>query len=94
MPEVAYTLVSIGHPDEDGFFATFGDGKCTVRDANKEVVGVVPKIMTRIYKVEHEEGVVNEAEEQLVLECFHCCMGHILHETACKLVKDNLVTGV
>ena len=38
-PEVAYTLVLIGRLDEDGFFATFGGGKCTIRDANEEVVG-------------------------------------------------------
>ena len=93
-PEVTYTLVSIGRLDEDGFFAMFGGGKCTIRDVNKEVVGVVPKTVTRIYKVEHEEGVANEAEEQLTLGCFHCRMGHISPEVARKLIRDQLVTGV
>ena len=93
-PEVAYTLVSIGRLDEDCFFATFGGGKCTIRDANEEVVGVVPKILTRIYKVEHEEGVANEAEERLTLGCFHRRMGHVSPKVARKLVKDQLVTGV
>ena len=40
-PEVVYMLVSIGHLDEDGFLVTFGGGKCTIRDGNKEVVGVI-----------------------------------------------------
>ena len=93
-PEVAYTLVSIGRLDEDGFSVTFGGGKCTIRDANKEVVGVVPKIAMRIYKVEHEEGVANEAEERLTLGCFHRRMGHVSPDVAHKLVRDQLVTGV
>ena len=93
-PEVAYTLVSIGRLDEDGFFATFGGGKCIIKDANKEIVGVVQKIATRIYKIEHEEGVANEAEERLTLGCFHRRMGHVAPDTARKLVKDKLVTGV
>ena len=54
-PEVAYMLVSVGHLDEDGFSVTFSGGKCTIRDVNREVVGVVPKMATRIYKVEHED---------------------------------------
>ena len=93
-PEVAYTLVSIGRLDEDRFFARFGGGKCTIIDVNKEVVGVVPKIATRIHKVEHEEDIANEAVERLTLGCFHRHMGHISPEVARKLVKDQLVTGI
>lgn len=55
---------------------------------------MVLKITTRIYKVEHEEGVANEAEERLTLECFHRHMGHISPKTAHKLVKDKLVMGI
>ena len=29
-PEVSYTLVSIGRLDDNGFTATFGDGKCVI----------------------------------------------------------------
>ena len=54
-PEVAYTLVSVGRLDEDGFSVTFGGRKCTIRDVNREVIGVVPKTATRVYKVEHED---------------------------------------
>ena len=48
-------LVSIGCLDEDGFLVTFGGGKCTIQDGNKEVVGVIQKTATRVYKVEHED---------------------------------------
>ena len=68
--EVAYMLVSVGHLDEEGFFVTFGGGSCTIRDKNKELVGVIVKMASRVYKVEHEE-VANVAEERLTLGCFH-----------------------
>ena len=92
-PEVAYTLVSIGRLDEDGFLVTFGGGKCTIQDGNKEVVGVIQKTVTRVYKVEHED-MAGVAEEWLTLDSFHCCMGHISLETARKLVRDKMVTRV
>ena len=72
---------------------TFGGGSCTIRDENKELVGVIAKTASRVYKVEHEE-VANEAEERLTLGCFHRRMGHISLEAARKLIKDKMVTGV
>ena len=79
-PEVAYTLVSVGHLDEDGFLVTFGGGKCTIRDVNKEVIGVVPKTSMRVYKVEHED-IASGAEEHLTLDTLHRRLGHISPET-------------
>ena len=53
---------------------TFGGGKCTIRDVNKEVIRVVPKTSTRVYKVEHED-IASGAEEHLtfivVWDIFH-----------------------
>ena len=69
-PEVLYMLVSIGCLDKDDFSMTFGGGRCTIRDANKEVVGVILKTSARVYKVEHEE-IVSGAEERLSLGSFH-----------------------
>ena len=92
-PEVAYTLVSVGHLDEDGFLVTFGGRKCTIQDGNREVIGVVQKMVTRIYKVEHE-NIAGVMEERLTLESFHRHMGHISLETARKLVQDKMVTRV
>ena len=61
--EVSYTLVSVGRLNEAGFSMTFGCGKCTIRGEDNDVVGVVPRSSTRVYKVEHEDGVVNVDEE-------------------------------
>ena len=86
-------LVSVGHLDKDGFSVTFGGGKCTIRDVNREVIGVVPKTATRVYKVEHED-MANRVEEHLTLDKLHRRLGHISPDTARKLVREKMVTGV
>ena len=93
LPEVAYTLVSVRCLDKDGFLVTFGGGRCTIRDVNKEVIGVVPKTVTRVYKVEHED-IASGEEEHLTLDTLHHCLGHISLETVRKLVKERMITGV
>jgi len=35
-PEVGYTLVSVGHLDENGFSANFSGGKCTITGPDGE----------------------------------------------------------
>jgi hypothetical protein len=92
--EVSYTLVSVGRLDEAGFTVIFGGGKCTLRGVDDVEIGAVLRTSTRVYKVEHEEGVASAAEERLTLEKFHRRMGHISPDVARKLIKDNMVTGV
>jgi Pol polyprotein/gag-pre-integrase-like protein len=93
-PEAGYTLVSVGRLDEAGFTVIFGGGKCIVRGEDDVEVGVVPRMSTRIYKVEHVEAVANAAEERLTLDKFHRRMGHVSLDVARKLLKDKMVTRV
>ena len=72
---------------------TFGGGKCTIRDVNREVIVVVPKTAMRVYKVEHED-MENGVEEHLTLDKLHRCLGHISPDTVRKLVREKMVTGV
>ena len=92
--EVGYMLVSVGRLDEARFTVTFGGGKCVLKGKDDKEIGLVPRTLTRVYKVEHEEAVASAAEEQLTLEKFHWRMGHILLDAAQKLLKDNMVSGV
>ena len=87
-------LVSIGRLDKAGFTAVFGGGKCTLLGEDEVVIGVVPRMPTRVYKVEHEDGMANAAEEQLTMDKFHRRMGHILPVYTLKLIRDKMVTGV
>ena len=67
LPEVSYTLVSIGRLDEKGFTVTFGGGKCILVGLDGVKVGEVLRKSSRIYKVEHEEEeeMAGVAEEKL-----------------------------
>jgi hypothetical protein len=95
-PEVGYTLISIGRLDENGFSATFGDGKCVIRGPDDEHVGTISKNKRGLYKVEHELNIeqANAVDETLTVEQLHRRMGHISPVIAKKLVENNFVTGV
>ena len=92
--DVAYTLVSIGYLDDEGYSVKFGGGKCEITDPNGEVVGEVPKNKRGLYRVDHSPETAGVVTEQLTLDQFHRRMGHISPESARRLVKDRLVTGV
>ena len=55
-PDIAYTLVSIGQMDEDGFSAHFGGVKCLIRGPDGEDIGEVLRASRKVYRVEHSEG--------------------------------------
>ncbi len=77
LPNVGYTLVSIGQLDDDGFTATFGKKKCVIYGLDGEKVGEVARTERRVYQIKHEEDLANVAEEFLTLDKFHRRMGHI-----------------
>ena len=80
--EVGYTLVSMGRLDEARFTVIFGGGKCILKGEDDVEIGMVARTSTRVYKVEHEEGVANATEEWLTLDKLHCRMGHISLDAA------------
>ena len=77
-PNVAYTLVSIGKLNNEGFTITFGNGRCILKGPDGGKVGEVMRTTGKAYKVEHEEGIVNVVEETLTLNQLHQRMGHAL----------------
>ena len=93
-PEVGYTLVSVGHLDNNGFSLLFGGGKCTITGPDGEYIGSVPKTMSGLYHVAHEPVMANTAIETLSVDQFHQWMGHISPEIAQKLVEKGFVTGM
>ena len=93
-PNVAYTLVSIGRLDEEGFTATFGQGKCVLRGPDGEKLGEVQRSARKSYKVEHEDGTANAAEEILTIEKLHRRMGHASIQVIRDLVAKGMVTGL
>ena len=93
-PNVAYTLVSIGRLDDDGFTAKFGNGKCILNGPDGEKVGEVIRTARKAYKVVHEEGMANVVEETLTLDQLHRRMGHASVQVIRDLVAHGMVTGL
>ena len=70
-PDVAYTLISVGHLDYEGFSVKFGGRKCEITDPNRVIVGQVPKNKKGLYQVEHYAGSANVTMEELTLDQLH-----------------------
>ena len=87
-------MVSIGRLDEEGFTATFGHGKCVLRGPDERKVGEVMRTVRKAYKVEHEEGTANVAEETLTLDQLHRRMGHASVQVIRDLVAHGMITGL
>ena len=98
-PNVDYTLVSIRRLDEDGFTASFGNGRCLLTGPDGEKVGEVLRSSGKVYKVEHgvrtaNTAVANAAVETLTLGQLHRHLGHPSIQVARDLIKHKMVTGI
>lgn len=95
LPEVGYTLVSIGQLDQCGYTTTFGGGSCTIQDKNDSIVGQIPHSSQGIYCISIDPTKsASVAVETLTPMEIHHRMGHISLTIATKLIKDGLVTGI
>jgi len=50
-PDIAYTLISIGHIDAAGLSTVFKDGKCTISTAKGRAIAQIPKDSVGLYRV-------------------------------------------
>ena len=91
-PTVAYTLVSLGTLDAEGYHMIVGGGMLAISDPYGQRVGQIPRTSRGLYRVAHEEE-ANAAELLSVME-LHRRMGHIAPSSARKLIDSGAVTGV
>src|SRR5580693_3210412 len=92
-PAVAYTLVSIGALDEEGYAAHIKDGRLEIVSPRGERVGLIPRTPRRLYEVVHASASVDAAELITAME-LHRRLGHISVDTARKLVESGAVRGI
>ena len=92
-PAVAYTLVSIGALDEEGYTATIRNGRLEILSPRGERVGLIPRTPRRLYKVVHVPDSVDTVELISAME-LHRRLGHIAVATARKLVESGAVQGI
>jgi len=48
-PEIGYTLISVGHLDNEGFTTTFGKGKCKISHDDDGHIGTIPRSSKGLY---------------------------------------------
>ena len=85
-PSVAYTLVSLGTLDEEGYRMSVGGGYLEITDPYGQRVGQIVHTLRGLYRVAHEEK-ANAVELLSVME-------HIAPSTARKLVDSGAITGI
>jgi hypothetical protein len=90
---IAYTLVSLGALDEEGYHAHIRDGCLEIVSPEGEQLGQIPRMMRRLYKVVHTPESAHAVELISVME-LHRRMGHIAVASARKLVESRAITGV
>jgi len=92
-PSVAYTPMSLGALDQEGYHANIGSGRLDIVSPEGERVGQIPRTPRRLYKVKHTPESANAAELLSVIE-LHRRLGHIAVASARKLVESGAVTGI
>ena len=99
-PEIRYTLISIRRLNNQGFTATFGDGKCEISHKDDGHIGTIPRSSKGLYQVIHEsveassDDEANTATAYLTPIKFHCRMGHISPVVVKCLIMHGFITGV
>jgi hypothetical protein len=92
-PLVAYTLISLGVLDVEGYHMTIGGGHLDINAPHGQKIGRVVCTPRRLYHVVHTPESANTIELLSIMELHHC-LGHIAAASARKLVESGAITGV
>ena len=94
-PAVGFTLVSIGHIDDTGFYSTFGGGQCEIRAPDGRLIGKIPKT-GGVYRSPHASAISMGLVgiQQVSLKDLHRWMGHINVCAVKDLVKHGVIDGI
>ena len=90
---VGFTLVSLSTLDKQGYCALLGSRHLELFTPGGEHITHIPQTPQGLYHISHageEAHVVNTIS---IME-LHCCMGHIVPNTACAFVEKGLVSGI
>ena len=92
-PSVAYTLVSLGALDAEGYRMSIAEGYLEILDPDGQRLGKVMRTPRKLYRVNHTSDSANAVEELTLME-LHRHLGHIATSSARKLVESGAITGV
>ena len=92
-PAISYTLVSLGALDEEGYHTHIGAGHMELTSPQGEQVGHILHMQGHLYKMVHTLDSANTVKPVSVME-WHCHLGHITVENACKLMESGTVIRI
>jgi len=92
-PSVAYTLVSLGTLDVEGYQMGIGGGQLTIVSPQGQHIGAIARTSRRLYRVAHDSESAHAAELLTIME-LHQRLGHIAPASARRLVESGAVTRV
>ena len=92
-PSVAYTLVSLGALDAEGYHMSITEGYLEILDPDGQRLGKVMRTPRKLYRVNHASESANAVEVLTLME-LHRHLGHIATSSARKLVESGAITGV
>src|ERR1700731_2198789 len=97
-PSMAFTLVSIGKPDDAGCKAEFTDNACLVKDPSGKVLARIPKT-NGLYHISSPSTIPDAAHvaiklQKLTLFEAHRTLGHINYAAVKHAVSAGKITGI
>ena len=97
-PHLAFTLMSVGRMDQNGYEILIKDSKCVIRSPKSNIIGQIP-LVRGLYRVSQtsklsSSPVANTTSKPMTISELHRKMGHVNHEDLRKMVKDGMITGI
>jgi GAG-pre-integrase domain len=97
-PHLAFTLMSVGTMDRNGYDLRIKEGKCVIRSLKSNVIGQIP-LSHGLYCVTtplspHTLAITSATVKKMSISELHHKIGHVNHDDLCKMVHDGMVTGI
>jgi hypothetical protein len=93
-PEMALTIVSIGHITSSGNSVTFENSSCKIKNKSGKTIGNIPASSNGLYKVEHSYHATSASPEQVNIHTLHRCLGHISANSIRTLIHKHAIDGI
>jgi hypothetical protein len=95
VPEMALTIISIGHITSAGHSVTFETKSCKIKNPAGKLIGNIPASSNGLYKVKHSYFVANASPaEQVDIHTLCRRLSHILATAIHTLVHNHAIIGI
>jgi GAG-pre-integrase domain len=98
LPHLAFTLMSVGTMDWNGYNLCIKEGKCVIWSPKSNVIGQIP-LIHGLYRITtpsnpHTLAVASTTVKKMSISELHRKMGHVNYDDLRKMVRDGMVTGI